>query len=250
MSRRLILSDTHIGHLYMAGLRGFASVEEHDETIIDNWNKVVRDDDTVIVPGDAILGDRRAGIAKFKRMHGRKVLITGNHDDCWPGHANSWSKHALYQEAFDVIQQFARITIDGRTVMISHFPYTADRTDPPRYNQYRLRDEGAILLHGHTHSHLRRTSDREIHVGADAWKLTPIAEHRIAAMIREQEQTEKGRNRDHAEPVHPADGEGQGPATAESAPAPPDGPGASPDGAPGHPGGTAGATGITPAGPR
>lgn len=241
------MSDPHVGHLYVAGLRGFASVEEHDEAIIDNWNRVVHDDDTVIVPGDAILGDRRAGIAKFKRMHGRKILITGNHDDPWPGHANCWSKLALYHQAFDVIQAFARITIDGRIVMVSHFPYTADRTDPPRYSQYRLRDEGGLLLHGHTHSSERRTSDREIHVGADAWNLTPVAEHRIVTMIRNQEQKGKGRNHSNAEHVHPADDEGAAPTVV---PASPDGPGASPDGAPGHPGGAAGPAAVTPAGPR
>lgn len=236
MSERLYGSDTHIGHLYMSRLRGFAGVEEHDEAIIDNWNRVVGPRDTVILAGDAMLGDRRAGVAKFQRMHGRKILITGNHDDCWPGHSNSWQKTLLYREAFDIIQQFARLKIDGQLVMISHFPYTAGHTDPPRYDQYRLRDEGEWLLHGHTHSPERRTSAREIHIGMDAWGLTPVPEYRIIQMMRNQLQREA----EHAKSYEPEPATAPDGANAATAgppvPALPDGEGdAGEPGAAGHP---------------
>lgn len=48
--------------------------------------------------------------------------------------------------------------------------------------QYRLRDEGRWLLHGHTHQP-ERIRGREIHVGLDAWDLAPVNEGTIAKLI-------------------------------------------------------------------
>jgi calcineurin-like phosphoesterase family protein len=137
-----------------------------------------------------VMGTRRINLQLFKRMHGVKLLISGDHDDCWPGHSTSWAKLAMYQEVFTYIQPFLKLTIDGQMVMVSHFPYLAGHTDPPRYNQFRLRNTGSWLLHGHTHSAERLTHRREIHIGADAWDLTPVAEHRIIQMMRNQLQRE------------------------------------------------------------
>jgi len=39
MSEVLFEGDLHLGHVNMAKWRGFSSVEEHDEYIIDQWNK-------------------------------------------------------------------------------------------------------------------------------------------------------------------------------------------------------------------
>lgn len=223
MSTRLFTSDLHIGHALVSRARGFTSVGEHDEEVVRRWNAEVRPEDTVFVAGDAVMGDRRKNLRLLARMNGTKHLIAGNHDDCWPGHSNSWAKQALYQEVFASVQPFLRLTIDRRIVLISHFPYTADRTDPPRYNQYRLRDEGELLLHGHTQSSARRTSPREIHIGMDAWDLTPVAECRIIGMIRTQLAREEEEG--HAELSYPADDEGA-PAESPSHGGPDEGPGA------------------------
>ncbi len=186
MSKRLFTSDPHVGHILLSAIRGFASVEEHNEVIIERWNNTVGVKDTVFVAGDAVMGRRSISLQLYTRMNGIKHLITGNHDDCWSGHPNSWAKHGEYKKVFASIQPFLQVTIDGQLVLISHFPYTADSIHRPQYNQYRLRDEGNWLLHGHTHSSVRRTSAREIHIGMDAWDLTPVAETRIVAMMRAQ----------------------------------------------------------------
>jgi calcineurin-like phosphoesterase family protein len=219
----------------MARLRGFASVQEHDEAIISNWNRVVGPKDMVFLAGDAVMGARKLNLQLFKRMNGTKLLISGNHDDCWPGHSSSWTKLAMYQEVFAYIQPFLKLTIDGQMVMVSHFPYIADHTDPPRYNQFRLRNTGAWLLHGHTHSAERRTSAREIHVGADAWGLTPVAEYRITQMMRNQMQRESAGNAESESESVPAGDGGAAPAAGSPASAGSAGQGAEEQGAPGNP---------------
>lgn len=191
MTKRFFTADTHLGHLLVSQIRGFGSVEEHNEAVIRNWNEEVSADDQVFLAGDAVLGVRRLTLPLFSRMNGQKTLIAGNHDDCWPGRSNASSRMHLYREYFSNIQPFLRVDINGQVVLISHFPYVNDRTVPPRFMQYRLRDEGNWLLHGHTHSTTRQTSPREIHVGLDAWGLRPVSDSRIIGMMKRQLEREK-----------------------------------------------------------
>lgn len=181
----------HFGHEHVAGLRGFSSAAEHDEEIARRWNEAVRPEDTVWVPGDVALGKRTETLKIFSRLNGVKHLIWGNHDNCHPHHRNAWKYHKMYLEYFETIQAFAEHRIAGQRVMISHFPYSGDHTGSERELQYRLRDEGRFLLHGHLHRPERITSPREIHVGLDAWDLKPVTQHVISTIIMQQLELEK-----------------------------------------------------------
>lgn len=77
-----ITSDTHFGHANIIKYcqRPFASVEEMDETLISNWNSVVKPADCVYHLGDFSLG-KAENVAKYlARLQGRIVLVRGNHD--------------------------------------------------------------------------------------------------------------------------------------------------------------------------
>jgi calcineurin-like phosphoesterase family protein len=87
MKRRLVFSDGHFGHdsIYKftnergRRLRPWAdNAQEGDEIMIQAWNSVVRQQDTVYHLGDVAM--RVGGIALMSRLNGRKVLIRGNHD--------------------------------------------------------------------------------------------------------------------------------------------------------------------------
>ena len=87
MRPTFVIADLHFGDFDMCSLkkedghplRPFSSVEEHDETIIANWNKVVPKDARVYVLGD--VAQKKSDIAKIGRLNGsRKILIAGNHD--------------------------------------------------------------------------------------------------------------------------------------------------------------------------
>ena len=95
--------------------------------------------------------------------------------------AHRWQR--TYLEVFDSVQPFARHVIGPAEVLLSHFPYAGDHTEQDRHAQYRLRDEGRWLLHGHTHANNRHHSPRQIHVGLDGWDLRPVDEAAILALI-------------------------------------------------------------------
>jgi calcineurin-like phosphoesterase family protein len=185
MSQTWFSSDWHFTHRLMAELRGFSSVKEHDDAIIANINKCVKPEDTIWVLGDVGMGPLPRFAHCLDQLNGRaKHLITGNHDEVWPGYRDSFKYQEAWFRYFDSVQAFARRKIDGKAVLLSHFPYEADHTDRARYVQYRLRDEGEILLHGHTHGK-EKLHGREIHAGLDAWGLMPVPMQDIQKLIAE-----------------------------------------------------------------
>ena len=82
-----LTSDLHFNHdrEFVYGARGFNSVQEMNEAIIERWNSVVSDEDDVYLLGDICLGG--ATLEKLqenreliKRLHGKIHVINGNHD--------------------------------------------------------------------------------------------------------------------------------------------------------------------------
>ena len=77
-------SDTHFGHENIIKYcnRPFSSAKEMDECLINNWNGVVSDSDTVYILGDFLKnGDCQIINDYLKRLNGEKYLILGNHDE-------------------------------------------------------------------------------------------------------------------------------------------------------------------------
>lgn len=86
MSNHFLISDTHFGHANIINfkrndgtpLRPFKTVEDMDEAMVANWNKVVNTRDCVYHLGDVVINRRCLPI--MARLNGRKKLIRGNHD--------------------------------------------------------------------------------------------------------------------------------------------------------------------------
>ena len=75
----ILISVSH-DREFIWGPRGFTSIKEHDETIIKNWNEIVKPDDIVYHLGDLMLGDNAYGMECIKQLNGKIRLIRGNHD--------------------------------------------------------------------------------------------------------------------------------------------------------------------------
>lgn len=223
MTMTWFTSDLHLNHKLVAEKRGFRKLGnpnpdgsenvlgdtvKHDAAVVENWNRVVRPEDTVWVLGDVGMGHIERFADSLIKLNGRLHLITGNHDDPWPGNRDSFKYQRKWLDYFESVQAFARRRIDGDVVLLSHFPYEGDHTEDPRAEQFRLRDEGEILLHGHLHTaekitpliptecfycsadlvargcaHNLRAISKQIHVGLDAWDLTPVSMPQVQEMI-------------------------------------------------------------------
>lgn len=223
MTQTFFTSDLHFSHKLVAEKRGFRKLGnpnpdgsenvigdtiKHDNAIITRWNEVVRPEDTVWVLGDVGMGHIERFADSLTKLNGRLHLITGNHDDPWPGNRDSFKFQRAWLEYFESVQAFARRRVNGRVVLLSHFPYEGDHTTDPRAGQFRLRDEGEVLLHGHMHTadkitpmidtecffcgavlndgpclHNDSVVSRQIHVGLDAWDLRPVPMQDIQELI-------------------------------------------------------------------
>ncbi len=84
-TQKFYSSDFHFGHRgilhHCAATRPFDSVEEMDAKIVDNINERVGSNDMLYILGDfALSGDADYVRHLFHAIHGRKILILGNHD--------------------------------------------------------------------------------------------------------------------------------------------------------------------------
>ncbi len=174
-------SDLHFGHRKVAGIRGHELIGNHDMAIASNWAKTVKADDVVWVLGDISVSNPVIALDLIAQLPGRKRLVAGNHDKIHPMYRDAHRWAVEYGSVFEYVTHAARIKVCGIEVLLSHFPYTRDRDEVIRYPQWRLPDLGVPLLHGHTHSSSRISFDPlEVHVGIDAWDMTPVSDVAIA----------------------------------------------------------------------
>lgn len=187
MSGCFLTSDFHIGHRLVAEHRGFGTTQEHDEALRAIWVRTVSSDAQVWVLGDLSAGGKASTLNALEfcaALPGEKHLVLGNHDPAHPMHRDAHKWQRLYMEVFTSVQPYARRRIHGQSVLLSHFPYEADRGSEVRYPQYRLPNLGEFLLHGHTHSASKHTSRRELHVGLDAWGMELVPVDTVAQWVQ------------------------------------------------------------------
>lgn len=182
----IFTSDHHFGHSNVIEFckRPFGDLHAMHETLIDNWNSVVKNDDkTVWVLGDIFFGTKPEAAAIMRRLRGRKYLIKGNHD--------AWSDGAYIKLGFEMVLREAVIKTGGHKLRLSHYPYWPpnearyERIDL-RYPERRPHDDGGNLLCGHVHDRWKSKIEpgglgHMINVGVDAWDLKPV---RLMQLIR------------------------------------------------------------------
>lgn len=61
--------------------------KNHEEKIMDNWGKIVEEDDIVLIPGDISwalkLDEAYFDLKRINDLPGKKIFIKGNHDYWW-----------------------------------------------------------------------------------------------------------------------------------------------------------------------
>ena len=168
MSNTFLTSDSHWGHSNIlkffkddevTPLRHFSSVEEMDETMIANWNKVVGPSDKVYHLGDLCFHNRNLD-AVMPRLNGTKVLIKGNHD---------LLKLSAYAKYFKDVRAYHQLD----KMMLSHIPMHEESLGRWRMN-----------LHGHLHSNkvmytcphkgYRQEHPKYLNLSVEHWGYTPV----------------------------------------------------------------------------
>lgn len=169
LNRKLWLtSDTHFCHdrEFIYKPRGFSSVEESNEEIIQRWNSVIGPSDLVYHLGDVMLNDNKKGIECLERLNGQIYVIRGNHD--------TNNRLNLYTEAKNVFDagDCARILIhDGYHFYVSHYPTLTSNMDNGAPIKKHM-----INLYGHTHQKTNFYQDQPFmyHVGLDSHNCYPV----------------------------------------------------------------------------
>ena len=172
-------SDLHFCHnkefLYVP--RGFTNVQDMNEALVENWNKVVKLNDEVYNLGDFALNDVEAAIPYINQLNGTIRWIYGNHDtekkidrimdEC----PNVWA--IGYADLIKYDKKFS--------IYMSHYPTLTANFDDKHFSQH------VINLHGHTHQQanwLQPDNPFMYHVGVDSHNCTPVHIDEVITDIR------------------------------------------------------------------
>lgn len=149
-------SDTHFGHACyhwetpLWKMRGFESVEEHDEELICRWNEKNSINSTAFHLGDFIFG--HSATERFKEIIKRMsfnilYVMSGNHHSGWRHifeelRGNIWDVDEHKKVIF--IPNYVEIIANGQPIVASHYPIAS----------FNGQSKGAWMLHGHCHGNL------------------------------------------------------------------------------------------------
>lgn len=158
----------------MWGPRGFASSDEHDAAVIQRYNDVVSDEDTVYILGDVCMGDLESGIDKLKQLKGHKHLIRGNH--CTDNKVLRY----MEENIFESIQYATMIKYKKYNFYLSHYQ--------TYMGNYDMQMSKTWCLHGHTHSKFEFDDNiaKNFNVALDAHNCYPIEINEILIKIQEK----------------------------------------------------------------
>jgi len=161
MAKTYIISDLHIGHtnVHKKWRTEFTSQANHDETMLQCWNSVVRCNDTVKVLGDFIIGINN--LHYLDQLKGCIHWTLGNHDP---------------KITRDILAAHPNISyVDGirayKGAVFSHAPIH------PQELEYR---NWCLNIHGHIHHKEKNNlGDKYYNANADIMGYFPREIHSI-----------------------------------------------------------------------
>lgn len=146
-------SDFHFGHSNVIKFdnRPFVDSDEMDETLINNWNSIVKKDDIAFFLGDFSFKGSQFTKDKADRLNGIIYFVLGNHDKY-----NAIKKLNRFADVRDYYQIGIRdedsISTRGskgyQKIILSHYPMMS----------WDKMHHGVWHLHGHTHGNLLKNN--------------------------------------------------------------------------------------------
>ena len=79
------LADLHLDYTEEKSMEVFGDAwDKYQEKIFTNWKNIIKDEDTVLIPGDISwamdIKEARIDLEKIDNLPGRKIMMKGNHD--------------------------------------------------------------------------------------------------------------------------------------------------------------------------
>jgi calcineurin-like phosphoesterase family protein len=160
-----------------------------NEAICNQWKSQVTDKDTVYVLGDVSVNKRYA-FEYIPTLPGKKILIAGNHDDCFKfdtKESGERKKAKYLDNGWDEVYMEYNTRIQGYYVKMTHLPPLTGVTKDidTRYTQNRPPfNPDTIHLHGHQHNRYIKNGNL-IDVGFDG-SLRLLSEYDIMDLIKDE----------------------------------------------------------------
>ncbi len=168
MAGPFFTADTHFGHAAAIRFCGrpWGSVEEMDEGLIANWNRVVGPKSDVHVVGDFSFHRPEQTRETLARLNGRIHLVIGNHDERWIKKIG---------DAFHSIQYLRRVKHQKQSIVLCHYALRV----------WQNSHYGAWHLYGHSHGTLEEDPrSLSFDCGVDANNYAPISFEQVAERMR------------------------------------------------------------------
>ena len=172
-------ADTHFGHenVIRYNKRPFSSVEEMDETLIENWNKVIHPDDTIYHLGDFTLLGKGPAKSYLNSLTGIIHVVPGGHDHRWIG-KDTYTTGTGHPVQILPPLQTIKVTLPEpyqyQLIVLCH--YSLRVWDRSHY--------GSWHLYGHSHGNLPPL-DNSLDVGVDCWDYQPVSLDMLASKLIE-----------------------------------------------------------------
>lgn len=177
--RLFFTSDTHFGHRNIIKYcqRPFSCIEEMDDALIANWNRVVGKDDIIFHLGDFAMGGSAEWSRLLQKLNGKIYLILGNHDLKTIG--------AGFSRLEGVAMQML-INVKGQIIYLNHYPFLC----------YGGAYRNTWQLYGHVHTchanrglgvpRLKMLMPMQYDVGVDNNNYRPVSFEQVKKIIRNQ----------------------------------------------------------------
>jgi len=165
-------SDLHFRHKNIIteayDNRPFDTIEEHDETIISNWNSLVGKNDTTYLLGDVCFGGVTKVEEKINALNGKKHLILGNHDK------RKWNRNGI----FESVHSTGSYRESDISVFLFHNPVEA----------WSWMETGVLHFHGHLHHKGHHAGvmpkKNRIDVGINGYDMKPLSFEQAVDEVR------------------------------------------------------------------
>ncbi len=114
------ISDLHLSFGSQKPMSIFHGWENHTDRLAANWKRLIKEEDTVVLPGDFSWAlkteDSYLDFKFLEELPGKKLLLKGNHDLWWPTAKklkDFWQKQGF--SSFDIIFNSCK-TVEGYAI--------------------------------------------------------------------------------------------------------------------------------------